>query len=415
MFEIRQESMTLGSVHKFVKNINEFKEAIKYYKNFHNISLIVIPQFELLPYANLVMNEFDKEKPKIVLLYFSYKENIINYFSTQKNIICCFMNHGIDNCNVFKQINSNNNKIDTLIYHNFASVCKYSFDFFSKDNNLKSSNCNIICYSDGSRNNYKAESKDQLQLDFHTKLNNDKIPNTLYFFGFIDNSYNKDNNNYLHFFYNYKILKYNENVYPKLKPNNFKISQDMGIILMRYLGTKGSPYIFNKNVNIEKIILQQINKIFDNTTKNYIKFDSRFPKELNKSILTNYYEDFSNMFRYSTDLLETILLNNIDYVSKIKKIYSFDSSFPLLFQIPKLYDNLNKEVIIYVGFNNEIFKPVATQECIDTLTSRTIKMILHINELNLFDIYFKDNLVNKDTLKKIKEYDDFLFILKKNK
>ena len=42
-------------------------------------------------------------------------------------------------------------------------------------------------------------------------------------------------------------------------------------------------------------------------------------------------------------------------------------------------------------------------------------MILHINELNLFDIYFKDNLVNKDTLKKIKEYDDFLFILKKNK
>ena len=276
---------------------------------------------------------------------------------------------------------------------------------------MKSSKYNIAFYSDGSRNNHKSESKDQVQLDFHTKLNNDKIANILYFFGFIHESYNRNNNNY-------KILKYNDEVYPKLEPNNFEISQDIGIILMRYLGKNDSPYKFNKNVNIEKVILQQINKLFNNSTKNYIKFDRRFPEELNKSILTNYYEDFNSNFLNSkelleTELLESILLNNIKYFSKLKKIYSFDSSFPLLFQLPKLYDNLNSETIIYIGFNNEIFKPYATNECIDTLILRTKDLLFNLNKLNLFNIYYENELVNNDTLTNIKNYDDFLFVLKK--
>ena len=119
-----------------VTNINDFKEKIKLFKNIHNVSLIIIPQFELTPFANLVLNDFDKNKKKIILLSSnSISETMINYFLLQKNSICFienFWKEGIHNLFkiIFEEIKKNNIKIDTLILHNFCHMSKIAFDAF---------------------------------------------------------------------------------------------------------------------------------------------------------------------------------------------------------------------------------------------------------------------------------------------
>ena len=387
---------------KTAKNINVFSEIIKSYQNSHGAILIIVPQFELVPFAIRVMNEFDKNKKKIVIYCAGVLNNIvINYFSSQENaIIYELQKNFIEFNQVLKLININNIKLDTFIAHNFFKS-ELMYSLFIKNMNL----VNICCYADGSRNNSNAESSDQSTLDIHTILNQNNIPNTLYFFGFVHSKYINNTNNI-------KILKYDENIYPKIN-NNLQKYENIGLILTRYFG-KGD-YKFNRSVNIERVMIDQIYKLFDNSTNNHIKLDKRINLKTSELMQITKYTDFEDIISNSSNqLMETILLNNIEYCSNIKKIYCFDSSFPLLFQIPTLYNYLNKNATIYTGFSKEIFYPVATEKCINLLIQRTIELIINLNKLNLFDIYLKDKLINtNETFDQIKKYDDFLFVLKK--
>ena len=386
---------------KIVKNIHIFTESIKSYKNTHDMILIIIPQFELVPFAIRVMNECDKNKKKIIIYWNGIlNDSVINYFSSQENAIIYQLKNNYTELNqLLQQININNIRIDTFITHNFHKS-ETMYNLFIKDINL----VNIYCYADGSRNNYKAESTDQSTLDIHTILNKNNIPNTLYFFGFLHSTYINNSNNI-------KILKYDENVYPKID-NNLQKYENIGLILTRYLG-KGD-YTFKKNVNIEKVMIDQIFKLFDNSTNNHIKIDNRINLRTSELMQITKYKNFENIITNSSNqLMETILLNNIEYCSNIKKIYCFDSSFPLIFQLLTLYNHLDKDIIIYSGFSKEIFDSVATQKCINVLTKRTIELIINLNKLNLFDIYLKDKHIDRnETFEQIKGYNDCLFTLK---
>ena len=466
-------------MNKFVKHNDDWKKDIQVYKNCHNLLLVIIPQFELIPFAMRVMNEFDKNKKKIIIYWSGLNASVINYLSLQENVIVYELRCEIKKINeLLQQININNIRIDTFITHNFFEP-ETMYKLFIKDIDL----VNICCYADGTRNNHKAEASEMSKLDIHTILNQNNIPNTLYFFGFIHNTYDSNNN--------IKILKYDENVYPKINnnlqkykhmdkiffskkfdwkayvskyedlqkanidnlekawnhvnkygykenrdifkgdrnllrlfqnfcltgeikpiPDKYKENKNIGLILTRYLGT--GDYQFKENVNIEKVMIDQIHKLFDNTTDNHIKLDRRINLNTSKLINVGKFTNFDDIIsNSSTELMDTILLNDLEYCFNIKKVYCFDSSFPFIFQIPKLYNHLDKDIIIYTGFSKNIFDSVATQKCIDVLTKRTIELIININKLDLFDIYLKDKLIDRnETIDQIKGYNDCLFTLK---
>lgn len=219
---------------------------------------------------------------------------------------------------------------------------------------------------------------------------------------------------------NYTIVSYNNNykIFPQIKEyNSIKIrDKNYGFILSRYFGD--GPYMFNPEVSIEAVMATEICDIFRSIGyETYIKFDDRI--HLNTTEIVNCARNicpnthnlddlFPNCKKYLT---EHILLQNLNFLRNIKRIYTFDGSFPMMFQIPELYNNLNKDIEIYIGFNIHTIRKCATKMCIDTLSKRTFELIVNLIKLKLFNIYSGQRLLNdKTTIDELISNNNYLFI-----
>ncbi len=149
----------------------------------------------------------------------------------------------------------------------------------------------------------------------------------------------------------------------------------------------------------------------------YIKFDDRI--HLNTTEIVNCARNicpdthnlddlFPNCKKYLT---EHILLQNLNFLRNIKRIYTFDGSFPMMFQIPELYNNLNKDIEIYIGFNIHTISKCATKMCINILITHTVELIYNLIKLKLFNIYSGQTLLNDNTtINELISNNNYLFI-----
>jgi hypothetical protein len=420
-----------------------------------NVSLIVVPSHELFPYVVRIMNSYSPDIKYILLaevpevLYNRTNELNKTMLVNISNSVVLYITssylteHIVDNeCDYYyssyKDIQYNsiklNIKINTLIIHNFASGLNETifFDFLQSINTvLYSESYKIICYADGSRNNYIAETSFEKCPDMFAILKASNKICELFFFGFKHNTYTGTD---------YKILKYENNlkIFPPILDENlgdtkqtavfglnFKdVSRSLeynpiknyGLVLSRYFGY--GPYMFNPEVSIEAVMATEICDIFRSIGyETYIKFDDRI--KLNTTEIINCARNicpdthnlddlFPNCNNYLT---EHILLHNLIFLRNIKRIYTFDGSFPLMFQIPELYNNLNIDIEIYIGFNIDTFSKYADKMCIDTLSKRTFEIIVNLIKLKLFNIYSGQRLLNdKTTIDELISNNNYLFI-----
>ena len=360
------------------------------------VTLVYIPQRELLPYVKYII---ELNTPTII--YHNVEKSFLSRYLTSLDKMICINCIHYPPDNLFPKFKQMNIKFNKIILHNFAFVASNICDkLITQKYNITTDNYKVLLYADGSRNNYKSESTDQSQIDYHTLLNKHNIKNTLYFFGFIHNSFCDDISNT-------KIIEYNEQVYPKLDMNINIPKNNIAIFLSRYLNRDD----YQTSTSCANIFQHHIDLLFDNTTSNFIKYDNRIldiPNSMNNI------KDFNTLIVNSKEyLLEEILLNNLDILNKITKIFLFDSSFPLLFQLPRLYNNLNKNIEIYLGFDYGYMKKYATNTCIELLTKRTIEIIINVNKLKLFDVYLEGKIIQNDKIDDLKKGTNFLFTLKK--
>lgn len=376
-----------------------------------DVTIIIVSQIELSPYISaflrkfgnrlsgsfLILHRHANDMSKEFLLYSSrcYGIDIGHFSQWTENKIIILKN----------AIESSGKKIACLVAHPFERISGITVNYFLE----KFMDLKYIFYSDGSRNNKESEehTKNIKGASFKKALLSD-FEVWLCEFGFSSSSQIVSNNRIQpkkHILVEYQWLDFcfSQTKIDLLIKKTFEGKnkeqlhiKKSALILNRYWGR--GPYMFDSDDLLTLSMSSSIYKACRDAENIILRKDSRCHfstdalissiKSHNKFKTITTLEDIIKPEKGEIkDLIfEYIIHKTRDFFENIKYIYSFDSSFPLVFLSPMLMRKLNPEVKFIVGFDYSSVKRYGTDECLRVMSYRVAVLIEDVLMLSLFSV-----------------------------
>lgn len=402
---------------KFLVN---FIDELKHVSSAHKIdiaTILVVPQIQLSPYAASVLRKYmNKYNGIIIVIYPSDNLMSRNMIEFSERIISLNISLLARNGEpVFKELIKNIEdagiNINSAIFHSFAGHANISL-FNALDDMKYDKDFDLVFYTDGSRNNPILEWGSVEETCLIEKSIRKRKNIKVYCFGF--NSVFKvfkSNNPYLKTIVSSNqsvdesyIFDLDQNITLSENSNILGSGEKYALVLSRYWGH--GPYIFASDsdqnycysISIKKAIRGAKNIIYRGDNRELV--NSRLGESISNSSDCKLIE-FNDMFDIASGeakdyLLESYLFRFPLLLKNCNLIYSFDSSFPLIFKSNFLYNLLDKNTRLVVGFDRKSVKHKGQSLCYDVMKKRTINLVADILREKVFAVFNENGPVIHD-------------------
>jgi hypothetical protein len=374
-----------------------------------NFLLVVIPQVQLSPfvYALLLEEKFLLTRD-IILIHNRSQALSFELFRSFPNIIQLdvALSRNVEDeylCALNEVLRSSSITVSSLVLHNFAGGINeriaqmlHEGNLSKKDNNVYSEGIEVIYYADGSRNNPFPETS-QEGYGFYTHCFSSNQRKRMAYFGFRHHTAPEDEADII-VSYDY-VLSGLRTLSRRTSINgqSFDNNVSYALILTRYWGRH--PYFFDETdgESVSQLFAFASTKHLAKSHMLLLRDDNRFSSSIDDIMTAIRQQDFncalfSDMFQVANNgarslLLECFLLENPEVLPLIKQFYSFDSSFPLVFQNRDLYSSLSHDAELIVGFPRDAVSSRGSGECYSVMKKRTIETVYSIYQCGLFNIF----------------------------
>ena len=412
---------------KLINNMKRDLERsldIESFRDLKSIVLVVIPQVQLSPYVHAVLfGEGLLFSRRIILMHPRSTKLSSELFSPYPNVSQLEIGFANEIAKDYLQelyahLSSVSADISTYVLHNFAgTITQVCAEHVNSGVPSLDITCpsKVIFYADGSRNNAKPELSGQFAGGFHSDCQRRSAESSLYHFGFVHHTSALPDSSIRLLPYNYLEASFAASTrLSTLRTATLEQSTKYSMVLTRYWGRV--PYFFDENVDILELFIRSIGTVISTNSPLILRDDNRFQipvQDVVDKLKTQGYEvrRFDEFFdvvgaEHKTLLLENFILDNPEFLLGIESVYCFDSSFPLIFQNKKLYQDLPPEVKIYVGFDRIAVNAHGKDECYSVMRLRTVETVLSVCSCQIFNVFDEHGLVYSPSLETPVSIDD---------
>jgi hypothetical protein len=378
--------------------------------------LVVVPQMQLAPYVFALLLEDQLLLTRKILLIHN-RSRTISYelFRDFPNVIQMDIGyvHNVEEQYIERlsaMLHTFSCEISSAVLHNFAGSVNMRFaqlladrTFSGASRRIFSSDADVTYYSDGSRNNPLPEVASQKGNDFYHQYYSDASKRSLVYFGFRHHTLRDARREkvlgYDYIQAGFKML----NKLTSFKERQYPDDRSYSVVVSRYWGR--DPYFFNEleGRSVDSIFVSAIIEKVSKAHTMLIRDDNRFSASASNIISLLIQENyavrlFSELFELEVGdskglLLENFFFDNPSLLSKCKQFYSFDSSFPLVFQNRELYTYLAHDAELFVGFPIELVRVYGRGECFSVMKKRTVETVFSVYRSGIFNIFDNTSLV----------------------
>lgn len=263
------------------------------------------------------------------------------------------------------------------------------------DSLIPQNDCKVYIYSDGSRNNFSLEWSRDGESSLIDKACNLKKRPKLFSFGFLSHDFNwvaKD--------VDISIVAYDSldfvfsTCHRHIEPLNVKKMDGnsigpAGLVLSRYWGRE--PYVFEDECSLSECYQTTIEKAFyGSKCKTLVmRCDNRsdLPSLSSANFkFLDFLDFFECKFNASEFLMENILHFNASFLKNFRRVFVFDSSFPLVFQSLELSRLLSHELVIVVGVSRLDVIDKMSENGVNVIKNRVCALVGDLVKLKQFAV-----------------------------